>query len=333
MRLVSYCLPAEADAAVRLGLLHIPGTERGGEDTGSTALVLDLCALARQHCAVELPPTLQACITDSATALPRLRAVADWLERCVSPPLDTACPLGSVRLALPCTPPRNVLCIGANYREHAAELRAALAVEHSGTCPPVFTKPVTALTPASAELVLDASVSREWDYEVELAVVIGVGGANIPEERALEHIFGYSILNDVTARDLQRQSSQWYLGKGVDASSPFGPCVVPAFALPDPQACPISCRVNGAMRQSAHTGHMLFSVARLVHVLSSLGAALLPGDIIATGTPGGIGMSLNPPCYLRDGDTLDLHIGGMGHQRTTVRLRPGGYSLAGANAL
>ena len=331
MRLVSYCLPAEADTAVRLGLLHIPDTGKGGEGAGDTALVLDLCALARQHCAVELPPTLQDCITDSAAVLPRLCAVATWLAEQTTPPLNGACPLGNVRLALPCTPPRNVLCIGANYREHAAELRTGLAVEHGGHCPPVFTKPVTALTPANAELVLDSAVSREWDYEVELAVIIGVGGANIPEERALEHVFGYSILNDVTARDLQRQCSQWYLGKGVDASSPFGPCVVPAFAL-NPQDCTISCRVNGVLRQSAHTGQMLFGVARLVHVLSSLGTALLPGDIIATGTPGGVGLSLDPPCYLRDGDSLELRVDGIGRQRTTVRLHPG-YSLAGVNAL
>ena len=215
-----------------------------------------------------------------------------------------AYPLKRVRLLAPISAPaRNVFCLGRNYADHAAE-RGAAAPDH----PVYFTKPGTAVVGPGDDVVHHA-ITKELDYEVELAVVIGTGGRDIPRAEALRHVFGYTIINDVTARDLQKRHNQWFKGKSLDTFCPMGPMLVTADEIPDPQALAISLRVNGQTRQSSHTAKMIFPVAQCIEVLSQ-GMTLLPGDIIATGTPDGVGAATGT--FLRAGDRIEAEVEGIG---------------------
>jgi 2-keto-4-pentenoate hydratase/2-oxohepta-3-ene-1,7-dioic acid hydratase in catechol pathway len=215
-----------------------------------------------------------------------------------------AYPLKRVRLLAPIpAPARNVFCLGRNYADHAAE-RGAAAPDH----PVYFTKPGTAVVGPGDDVVHHA-ITKELDYEVELAVVIGTGGRDIPRAEALRHVFGYTIINDVTARDLQKRHNQWFKGKSLDTFCPMGPMLVTADEIPDPQALAVSLRVNGQTRQSSHTAKMIFPVAQCIEVLSQ-GMTLLPGDIIATGTPDGVGAATGT--FLRAGDRIEAEVEGIG---------------------
>ena len=215
-----------------------------------------------------------------------------------------AYPLKRVRLLAPIpAPARNVFCLGRNYADHAAE-RGAAAPDH----PVYFTKPGTAVVGPGDDVVHHA-ITKELDYEVELAVVIGTGGRDILRAEALRHVFGYTIINDVTARDLQKRHNQWFKGKSLDTFCPMGPMLVTADEIPDPQALAISLRVNGQTRQSSHTAKMIFPVAQCIEVLSQ-GMTLLPGDIIATGTPDGVGAATGT--FLRAGDRIEAEVEGIG---------------------
>jgi 2-keto-4-pentenoate hydratase/2-oxohepta-3-ene-1,7-dioic acid hydratase in catechol pathway len=215
-----------------------------------------------------------------------------------------AYPLKRVRLQAPiATPGRNVFCLGRNYADHATERGAAIP-DH----PVYFTKPGTAVIGPGDDVVHHA-VTKELDYEVELAVVIGVGGCDIPRAEALSHVFGYTVINDVTARDLQKRHNQWFKGKSLDTFCPMGPVLVTADEIPDPQALNISLRVNGQMRQQSHTSKMIFPVAQCIEVLSQ-SMTLLPGDIIATGTPDGVGAATGT--YLKAGDRIEAEVEGIG---------------------
>ncbi len=211
-----------------------------------------------------------------------------------------AYPLKRVRLLAPIpTPARNIFCLGRNYAEHAAE-RGAAAPEY----PVYFTKPASAVVGPGDDVVHHA-ITKELDYEVELAVVIGVGGRDIARADALRHVFGYTVINDVTARDLQKRHQQWFKGKSLDTFCPMGPVLVTADELPDPQALAISLRVNGQLRQSSHTSKMIFPVAQCIEVLSQA-MTLLPGDIIATGTPEGVGAASGT--FLKAGDRIEAEV-------------------------
>jgi 2-keto-4-pentenoate hydratase/2-oxohepta-3-ene-1,7-dioic acid hydratase in catechol pathway len=209
-------------------------------------------------------------------------------------------PAARVRLEAPIPrPPRNVFCLGRNYKEHAAE-RGAEAPPH----PVYFTKaPETVIAPGAR--IVRHACTNELDYEVELAVVIGTAGRDIPRARALEHVFGYTVINDVTARDLQKRHGQWFKGKSLDTFCPMGPVLVTADELPDPQTLAISLRVNGESRQSSHTSKMIFPVDECIAVLS-LGFTLRPGDVIATGTPEGVGAATGK--LLRVGDRIEAEV-------------------------
>jgi 2-keto-4-pentenoate hydratase/2-oxohepta-3-ene-1,7-dioic acid hydratase in catechol pathway len=159
------------------------------------------------------------------------------------------------------------------------------------------------------------------DYEVELAVVIGRRGRDIPLAKALDYVFGYTIMNDVTARDLQKRHGQWFKGKALDTFAPLGPWIVHRAALSDPQQLRLSLRVNGEIRQNSHTSKMLFTVAQLIATLSE-GLTLEPGDILATGTPEGIGMGFTPPRFLHVGDTVEAEVEGIGALRNVVAAPP-----------
>jgi 2-keto-4-pentenoate hydratase/2-oxohepta-3-ene-1,7-dioic acid hydratase in catechol pathway len=209
-------------------------------------------------------------------------------------------PAARVRLEAPIPrPARNVFCLGRNYKEHAAE-RGAEAPPH----PVYFTKaPETVVAPGAK--VVHHAVTKELDYEVELAVVIGTAGRDIARERALEHVFGYTIVNDVTARDLQKRHGQWFKGKSMDTFCPMGPVLVTTDEIPDPQALSVAMRINGETRQSSHTSKMIFPVDECIAVLSQ-GFTVLPGDVIATGTPEGVGAALGK--FLGAGDRMEAEV-------------------------
>lgn len=269
--------------------------------------------------ATPLPATMRALIEQQEHALPLLRALA---QKDADEGAASGCriPFAAAALRAPYTdPPRNILCTGINYTEHLKELdRGVVAEQKMPEHPFIFTKPRTCIAHPDTAVDCHCAESQAYDYEVELAVIIGKTGKNIRREEALEHIFGYSIINDMSARDLQRLTTQWYRGKALDESAPFGPCIVTRDAIPDPQQLHISSKINGELRQNAHTSQMIFDLPTLISTLS-LGSTLEAGDIIATGTPAGVGMSFKPPRYLKPGDLMELEIEGIGVLRNTLR--------------
>ncbi len=223
-------------------------------------------------------------------------------------------PRSAVRLEAPLPRPRrNLFCVGRNYRAHARELSDSVFKGNDtqdGQWPIIFTKlPETVI--ASGDTVrLPRGVSDQIDYEAELAVVIGRGGRDIPASRAMEHVWGYTIVNDVTARDVQMRHQQWDLGKSFDTFCPMGPWLVSADEI-DGRDLLLTCRVNGQLRQQARTRDLIFDIPTLIETCSR-GITLHPGDVIATGTPAGVGMGLQPPVFLRAGDVVSIDIEGIG---------------------
>lgn len=220
--------------------------------------------------------------------------------------------LASVRLLAPIPRPPKIICIGLNYRDHAKECGAEIP-----TVPTVFSKYPTAVLAPGAEIVLPSKSSGP-DYEAELAIVIGKGGRYISRDNWKEHVFGYTNLNDVSARDFQEATSQWMIGKTFDTFPPFGPAIVTADEIPDPHTLDIQMIINGEILQSSNTAEMIFQVPRLIEHLSSV-FTLEPGDIISTGTPGGVGEAKNPPRWLRPGDDVVVRISGIPELRNGVR--------------
>ena len=231
-------------------------------------------------------------------------------------------PASAVEVLAPIPRPRkNIFCVGRNYAEHAAEsFRASGEEMILPESPNIFTKAVTTVNGPYANIPFDPAVSRQIDWEVELAVVIGTGGRHIPQEEALSHVFGYTVLNDITARDIQSQPGiQWFQGKSIDGSCPMGPCLVTADEIPDPQALRLHLEVNDIPKQDSTTGLMLFSVATIIARLSGI-LTLEPGDIIATGTPSGVGNGRVPKEFLAPGDRVESTVEGIGTMRNTVAL-------------
>lgn len=225
---------------------------------------------------------------------------------------EIAIPLARARLLAPIPRPRkNIFCVGRNYVEHAKERGDSVPA-----VPVFFTKPPTCVVGPGAPVVHHA-LTRQLDYEVELAAIIGRRGRDIAAERALAHVFGYTILIDITARDLQDRHIQWFKGKSLDTFAPMGPVVVHRSAIPDPQTLRLQLRVNGEVRQDATTAGMVFRVARLIEALSA-GMTLEPGDILATGTPGGVAAGRTPPAWLQPGDIVEAEIEGIGLLRNPV---------------
>jgi 2-keto-4-pentenoate hydratase/2-oxohepta-3-ene-1,7-dioic acid hydratase in catechol pathway len=242
-----------------------------------------------------------------ARELPGLRQVAERVG------------LDEVRLAAPIPRPRkNIICLGWNYLDH---VRESAATRKKDTAPPtdpiVFTKNVTSVTGPRDDVPSHADVTSQLDWEAELAVVIGVGGRAIERERALAHVFGYTVINDVSARDVQFRHKQYFLGKSLDGTCPMGPWIVTADEIPDPQNLAIGSRVNGTPKQNSNTRHMLFDIATIIAVLSR-GMTLEPGDIISTGTPDGVGFARTPPEFLKSGDVVECEVEGIGVLRNRV---------------
>jgi 2-keto-4-pentenoate hydratase/2-oxohepta-3-ene-1,7-dioic acid hydratase in catechol pathway len=242
-------------------------------------------------------------------------------------PAAPARPLNSVRLLAPIVPKRNVFCVGWNYAEHFAEgkdFRPAGAAQEIPEHPALFSKNPFAIIGAEAAVRHPAPISEELDYEVELAVVIGTEGRDIGEREALGHVFGYTIANDVSVRDVQRSwhGGQWFKGKNFDTHLPLGPWIVTRDEVPDPQSLRITTRVNGVTKQDSNTKHMVFPVARIIAEISA-GLTLHPGDVIITGTPEGVGMGRKPPEWLNPGDVVELEIERIGILRNHIE-RGGG---------
>jgi 2-keto-4-pentenoate hydratase/2-oxohepta-3-ene-1,7-dioic acid hydratase in catechol pathway len=225
-------------------------------------------------------------------------------------------PLADVVLEAPFPQPRrNIFCVGKNYFEHAHEFArsgfdSSAASGAVPDAPIIFSKVPDCVTGPGAPIRVDRRVSPAIDYEAELAVVIGKAGRGIIKARALDHVWGYTIVNDVTARDLQGRHKQWLIGKSQDSFCPMGPWAVTADEI-DLADTAVRCWVNGDLRQDANTRALIFDVPTLIETLSA-GITLLPGDIIATGTPAGVGIGFDPPRYLAPGDVVRIEIAGIG---------------------
>ena len=226
---------------------------------------------------------------------------------------------GSVKLLAPIPrPAKNVFCVGRNYLDHVAESdRARGADTKAPEFPQFFSKPPTAVIGPDETFIRDPAVSSRIDYEVELGVVIGPGGRDIPAQRAFEHVYGYTIVNDMTARDLQRRHDQWFKGKGLDRSCPMGPCIVTRDEIGDPQTLELSLTVNGEERQHARVSQMIFDIPKLIQSLSA-GLTLEAADILSTGTPAGVGFAMNPPRFLQPGDEVVCKITRIGTLATRI---------------
>jgi 2-keto-4-pentenoate hydratase/2-oxohepta-3-ene-1,7-dioic acid hydratase in catechol pathway len=247
-------------------------------------------------------------------------ALAAARKAAASPPAGAVLPAAGVTLLAPIPRPRrNVFCVGRNYMDHVAEGDRTRGITQSELpkFPQFFTKAPDCVIGPEEWIPAHTGVTEWLDYEVELAVVIGTEGRDIPKERTLEHVFGWTIGNDVTGRDLQRRYGQWFKGKSLDRSCPLGPWIVPAEEL-DALATGIRLWVNGEKRQDSHTSKMIFDVKEIIHQLS-LGFTLRPGDVIITGTPEGVGYAMQPPRTLKPGDVVECEIDGIGRLRNAVK--------------
>lgn len=229
-------------------------------------------------------------------------------------------PLSNVELLAPIpNPRRNIFCIGMNYAEHAAEsLRTKGLPVKLPEVPVFFTKATLTVNAPYGDIPFDASVSEKIDWEVELAVVIGKRGINIRREEALDYVFGYTVINDVSARDLQSDHQQFFKGKSLDGSCPMGPTIVTADEVANPHALALTCHVNGVLKQESSTADFIFDIPAMIDWLSR-GMTLLPGDIIATGTPSGVGFARVPPEFLKPGDVVECEVEGLGVLRNQLR--------------
>ena len=248
-------------------------------------------------------PTWQrlACVVSWAETLPAADGEALWQ------------PLDGVRLTAPLTNPSKIICVGLNYHDHCRE-QGLEAPER----PILFAKfPSTIIGPGD-EITWPGDLSQQVDYEAELAVIIGRKGRDIPVDEAYRYIAGYANLNDISARDVQFADEQWVRGKSFDTFCPLGPYLVTTDEVPDPHVMQIRSWVNGELRQSSNTRELVFNVPRLVAYISRT-STLLPGDIISTGTPGGVGVFQKPPVFLQPGDVVEVEVDKLGRLRNPVR--------------
>ncbi|HEY8673184.1 MAG TPA: fumarylacetoacetate hydrolase family protein [Candidatus Dormibacteraeota bacterium] len=300
---------------MRLLMFHNGGTRLlGVAREGAADEIIDVAAAANGS--ARLPADILGVIDGGAEVLDRLRELASS-----PPPGGAVRSLADLTVLPPFDPPRgNVLAIGRNYQKHAEEGARALNTEVGP--PTIFTKAITTITGPYADIRIDPSVSTKIDWEVELGVVIGQRGANIKRSDALEHVFGYTVLNDVTARDIQNGwGGQWFKGKSLDGSCPVGPWVLTRDEVPDVQQLHLQLRINGDVKQDANSRDMIYPVDAIIEWLS-VGMTLLPGMLIATGTPEGVGFARTPPEFLQPGDVMESEIEGIGLLRNTVVASP-----------
>jgi 2-keto-4-pentenoate hydratase/2-oxohepta-3-ene-1,7-dioic acid hydratase in catechol pathway len=291
MRLVMF---ATGKGAARLGVLSEAGVHDLSGIVGSPVSVAAAAALG--------PAALKKLATAAAAVKPK--------------------PVGKLRLLAPIPrPARNIFCVGKNYHEHAKEFALsgfdATAKEIVPEAPVVFTKPPSAVSGPGDIIPASSDDTKSVDYEGELAVIIGKGGRAIAKDAAMKHVFGYTIVNDVTSRKLQQLHRQWVLGKGIDGFCPMGPCVVTADEIGDPTALRLTTHINGKLRQNALVKDLIFDIPTLIATISRY-ITLEPGDVIATGTPAGVGIGFSPPKFLKKGDVVRIEVSGIGVLENTV---------------
>ncbi len=244
-----------------------------------------------------------------------VETIRDYIEKGT----DEGASLESVNLLAPIPVlKRNAFCLGLNYKEHVKESQSVRSLDKLPEHPVFFSKAAIDVIGTGMEIDSHPDLTSEVDYEVELAVVIGKAGKNIPEESAYDHIFGFTILNDITARDIQRRHFQWFKGKSLDTFTAMGPYLVHKSVFDLPLELDVKSFVNGELRQNSNTKHMIFSILRIISELSQ-SLTLMPGDVISTGTPEGVGMGFNPPKYLKRGDVVECYVEGIGTLRNVVR--------------
>jgi len=278
--------------------------------------VVDLQTIAGTQGTAPAPTTLLDLIAGGPATW---RLVADTVNRALPRLGGAGFPLADIRYHAPIPRPlKNVFCVGRNYVGHAEEAARARGVQVKiPEVPMFFTKAPTAVVGPYDDVPWHRSATQELDWEAELGVIVGVSGLNIRRDAALGHVFGYTIVNDVTARDLQNRHGQFFKGKSLDGSCPMGPYVVTADEFGDPHAKDIALRVNGVVKQHGNTRDMIFPIDALIASLSH-GLTLEAGDIIATGTPDGVGFARTPPEFLHDGDIMETDVEGIGTMRNRI---------------
>ena len=298
-------------------LMFREGSERrlGVIRDGTSDEVIDVSQLAKGNGSSAAPADVLTLIESGSEGLQRLRELVASVKG--SGATTAVRRLNELSLLSPLDPPTgNMLAIGRNYEKHAAE--SARAWGENIKPPTVFTKAQTSITGPCDDIRIDPAISDKIDWEVELGVVIGKRGVNIKAGDAMRHVFGYTVVNDISARDIQNGwGGQFFKGKSLDASSPVGPWVVTADEIPDIQNLRVSLRVNGEVKQDGNTRDMINSVQQLI-VWLSVGMTLLPGALIATGTPDGVGFARTPPEYLKPGDLLETEVEGIGVLRNRM---------------
>ncbi len=290
------------------------GTQKLGILKGDA--VIDIETLGFKH-NIEFPASMLELIDEGPETLKKLEeAFRTSSENVIA---ASSVPVSETELLAPIPKPRkNIIGIGLNYTEHVAESARTLDTSNELPQKPViFSKPPTAVTATGTDIILNPKLTQQLDWEVELAVVIGKGGKYISKSDAMSHVFGYTVINDISARDCRR-AGQWIVSKGQDTFAPMGPVIVTKDEIADPHNLNLSLKLNGVEKQNSNTRFMLFNIAELIEDLSTV-FTLEPGDIIATGTPSGVGAGRNPQEWMWDGDTVEATVEGIGTITNTIK--------------
>ena len=286
-------------------------------DINGKQTVAAISADGKQYCpANKLVPGFDGDLADFIARTPSVASLASqslaWT------------PIAALRVLAPIPlPKRNVFCVGKNYHAHAKEFAqsgfdsSAATGELAPPYPVVFTKAPSSVVGPNDDVLAFADLTEQLDYEAELGVIIGKGGRGISKEDALSHVWGYTIINDVTARDLQQKHRQWFIGKSLDTFCPMGPWIVTADEVESGNLA-VRCWINDELRQDANTSDLIFDIPTVIATLSA-GMTLLPGDVIATGTPAGVGIGFKPPKFLKSGDVMKIAIEGLGELVNRVK--------------
>ncbi|UII56949.1 fumarylacetoacetate hydrolase family protein [Cytobacillus spongiae] len=295
----------EKDETVFIGIMT--------EDESS---VIDLGKGRQEQIGInDLPLSMIECISLGDEFVEKVQSLLEWLQDHPASARGVMHLRAEIVLHAPIPrPSKNIFCVGKNYAEHAIEMGSKEDIpEHVM----IFTKAPTTVIGPNQQVSHHLRVTEQLDYEGELAVIIGKKGKEISKENALDYVFGYTIINDITARDLQAKHKQFFIGKSLDTTCPMGPWIVHKSQIPNPNYLHIQTKVNGEVRQNSTTAHFIFSIEEVISVLSQ-GMTLEPGDIVATGTPAGVGKGFNPPRFLKPEDQIEISIEGIGTLMNTL---------------
>ncbi|WP_077617229.1 fumarylacetoacetate hydrolase family protein [Bacillus sinesaloumensis] len=276
--------------------------------------VVDIKTVIKQmNVKLTVPDTMIEVIALGEDLIEEIKLIEEWVL--IHPEAQGVYPIEEVTLKAPIPKPnKNIFCVGKNYAEHAIEMGSEKDIpEHVM----MFTKAPTTVVGPDENVLNHKEITEQLDYEGELAVVIGKSGRAISESEAFDYVYGYTIINDITARDIQSRHKQFFLGKSLDTTCPMGPMLVHKSLIPNPDNLNVKTKVNGEVRQSGNTSQFIFPIESIVSVISQ-GMTLEPGDIIATGTPAGVGKGFNPPRFLKAGDVIEISIDGLGVLRNKI---------------